>query len=278
MFVCFFLHSDGTVYLKASCFRSKKKNAAPYTIFVEICTKEGSVKNNECNCAAGRSACNHTMAVLRTLSHLQSRGFTEAPMELACTDLPQKWRVPRGPNLHGMPLQAVNWRAVREGGLDSPLTARLYDTRAVVRNPDEQKAAARQLGEDILKEDPDSEFAKGLLEDDDHPYKRTKWGLASVLAPLSYQQPLMPFGFDVLVKNISSASLKSSSLPELYEFFSSCDTWKPPVILQDNHVVKVNKTFDAITLLQLEMVRLSYNFMYKLCNMCDRQVDQLCSL
>ncbi|KAL1441980.1 hypothetical protein MTO96_008128 [Rhipicephalus appendiculatus] len=101
-------------------------------------------------------------------------------------------------------IEAVNWRAVREGGLDSPLSVRFYDPRGVSRTLDEQKAAERQLAEEILKEDLDSEFAKGLLEDDNHPYERTKWGLASVLAPLSYQQPLLPFGFDV-VKTINSA-------------------------------------------------------------------------
>ncbi|KAL1447128.1 hypothetical protein MTO96_044369, partial [Rhipicephalus appendiculatus] len=191
--------SDGTVYLKSSCYRSKEKDAAPYTIFVTISSADGSIKNAECSCAAGRSACNHAMAVLRT---------------------------------------AVNWRAVREGGLDSPLRVRLYDPRGVSRTLDEQKAAERQLAEEILKEDPDSEFAKGLLEDDNHPYERTKWGLASVLAPLSYQQPLLPFGFDVVVKNISSASIKSSSLPETHQYFSSCDTWEPPAALQDNSIVK----------------------------------------
>ncbi|XP_037504746.1 uncharacterized protein LOC119379518 [Rhipicephalus sanguineus] len=230
--------SDGTVYLKASCYRSKKKNAAPYAIFVVISSADGCIKSTECSCAAGRSACNHAMAVLRTASHIQSRGFTEAPLELTCTDLPQKWRVPRSTNLHGMPLQAVNRRAVREDGLDSPLSVRLYDPRGVSRTLDEQKAAEKQLAEEILKEDPDSEFAKGLLEDDNHPYERTKWGLASVFAPLSYQQPLMPFGFDVVVKNIFSASIDSSSLPEAHQYFSSCDTWKPPAALQDNNIVK----------------------------------------
>lgn len=85
--ICHFLHekdhgtpillSAGTCFVKASCFRSKKKNFLPYTVMVAL-NISGKTEDGHCDCPAGKVACNHLMGVLRTLALLQSKGFSQA--------------------------------------------------------------------------------------------------------------------------------------------------------------------------------------------------------
>ncbi|XP_064463274.1 uncharacterized protein LOC135374208 [Ornithodoros turicata] len=69
-----------------------------------------------------------TLGSLRFLALLQLKGFKEAPAELSCTDLPQKWRVPRQQVVNGSAVQAVDWRRPEENGnenrIPSPCIAR----------------------------------------------------------------------------------------------------------------------------------------------------------
>lgn len=83
------------VAVRCACYRSRKKNADPYTVNLTF-TMACEVELAKCSCPAGASGyCNHLMAVLKTVVALQELGYKEPPDELAPTELPQQWRRPR---------------------------------------------------------------------------------------------------------------------------------------------------------------------------------------
>ncbi|KAM7289856.1 hypothetical protein ISCGN_029984 [Ixodes scapularis] len=102
----------------------------------------GKIEDGHCDCPAGKVACNHLTGVLRTLALVQSKGFSQAQQQLSCTDLPQQRRVPRGDHIRGTSIQSVDWRSVRQGGLDTPTTSRLYDSR-LCQSPAEARTLER---------------------------------------------------------------------------------------------------------------------------------------
>lgn len=110
------------------------------------------------------------MGVLRTVSLLQAKGFSEAPEQISCTDLPQQWRVPRR-NSKGRSIQEVDWRSVREGGLSVPKMGRPKDCRLYPRNQQQQQAAQEELARNLLSDSPECLFARGLLSTLGQPYK-----------------------------------------------------------------------------------------------------------
>lgn len=171
--------------MKAACFRSKKKNVRPYWVMFAL-DKENIV-DSTCDCPAGKLACNHLTAVIRTVIHLQSKGFSEPTYQLSCTDLPQQWRVPRGNHIKGRSIQSLDWRGVRDGGSALPKLARPKERRAHPKNKQEQENAKPKLAKGLLALDPKNAFAKALqLLSRQQQYTRTRYGPASVLVPLSY--------------------------------------------------------------------------------------------
>ncbi|CAN7987363.1 unnamed protein product, partial [Ixodes pacificus] len=73
----------------------------------------------------------------------------EPPPEVSCTELPQQWRRPRGPQIAATSVDDVDWRSVREGGRSTPIGSRLYDARKRPRDADEMQQAARDLGNNL---------------------------------------------------------------------------------------------------------------------------------
>lgn len=193
-----------------------------------------------CDCPAGKLACNHLMAVIRTVMHLQSKGFTEPPDQLSCTDLPQQWRVPRGNHIKGRSIQSLNWRGVRDGGSALPKLARPKERRAFPRNIEQQQHAKQKLARGLLALDPKNAFAKALLSTRSQQHRETRYGPASILAPLSYQQSLLPHGFDVKLSGVALCSRgPAQSIPTL-PFFVSSQPWVPPPHLAGDDIVQVN--------------------------------------
>ncbi|XP_064473615.1 uncharacterized protein LOC135388167 [Ornithodoros turicata] len=129
---------QGEYYVKALCYKSKKKTQDPY--LTVLCFDQNAVvRDGACDCPAGKRACNHQIGVLRTVGLLQQNGFSEAPPQLSCTDLPQQWGVPRGRKVPATSVQNVNWRRVQEGGRDDSIKMRLYESLCVT------PAAAREV-------------------------------------------------------------------------------------------------------------------------------------
>ncbi|KAH7981993.1 hypothetical protein HPB52_002525 [Rhipicephalus sanguineus] len=126
---------------------------------------------------------------------LQSKGFSEAPEDIACTDLPQQWRVPRGKVIKGSSVQGIEWRSVREGGLSVPKLSRPTERRVNPSTKEEQAVAQEKLCRSILARDANNAFARGLSLTPGQPYEETKYGLAPASSPLAYQQALLPHGF-----------------------------------------------------------------------------------
>lgn len=101
-----------------------RKTSKPYEaqLNVQAC---GSVISSKCQCAAGRSGvCSHSLAALKLIMLLKSRGYKQPPPKTSCTEPPQQWRHPHSIPL---PLDFVNWRRVREGRRSEPLRARFYE-------------------------------------------------------------------------------------------------------------------------------------------------------
>lgn len=198
----------------------------------------GNVEDGHCDCPAGKAACNHLMGVLRTLELLQRKGFSEAPVQLSCTDLPQQWRVPRGERIRGTSIQSVDWRSVREGGLETP-TSRLYESRAVPRSQSEQDAATKNFAQAMMDLDGTTEFGRSLLGGTGQVFVKTKFGTSSVLAPQAYQQAQLPFGFKV-VTNIRFKSAPTDPPPlHEYEFFRDAEPWDVPSCFEGHKILEV---------------------------------------
>ncbi|XP_077506744.1 uncharacterized protein LOC144115978 [Amblyomma americanum] len=191
-----------------------------------------------CECPAGKLACNHLLAVLRTIMLLQSRGFTEAPDSLACTDLPQQWRVPRGSAVKGCSVQSVDWRSVKEGGRSTPRIALPKERRVQRRTRPQQKDAKRRLALDLLACDPDNDFAKGLLLTDEGESRQSRFGVVSSLSPQSYQMSLVPHGFDVLSSGLENAALTTVENIPAWKCFEETTAWLPPAYLNGNSIVQ----------------------------------------
>ncbi|CAN8007012.1 unnamed protein product, partial [Ixodes hexagonus] len=85
----------------------------------------------------------------------------EPPLEVSCTELPQQWRRPRGPQIAASSVDEVDWRSVREGGPSRPIGSRLYDARKHPRDMQEMQQAMQDLGSS-LSSLGDSPFAKHL--------------------------------------------------------------------------------------------------------------------
>ncbi|KAH8036326.1 hypothetical protein HPB51_024892 [Rhipicephalus microplus] len=126
--------SLGIVYARATCYRSQKKSGRPYKVCLALKTDSGAVADSTCERPAGSGgACSHILAARRVLLLLKQKGFKEAPLELSCTELPQKWRHSRRQGIRPMARQNMNWRSPREGGMDmsmSPLFACIKHPRS----------------------------------------------------------------------------------------------------------------------------------------------------
>ncbi|KAL1477837.1 hypothetical protein MTO96_035435 [Rhipicephalus appendiculatus] len=231
--------SAGVVFIKASCYRSKKKNSPPYSVIVAV-NRLAEIIDGNCECPAGKLACNHLMGMLRTIQLMQSKGFSEAPEQLSCTDLPQQWKVPRKTSLKGCSIQAVDWRSVREGGLCTPKLARPKERRQHPRNEEQQEAAVQKFASRLLSLDPGNEFADGLLLTPLQPFKKTRYGYASAASPMAYQQALRPYGFAVHTAGILEAAGSSTATVPGLNFFSGASVWDPPPHVSGNLIVKLS--------------------------------------
>lgn len=208
--------------------------------------RNGQIVDGNCGCPAGRVACNHLVGMLRTVALLQSKGYSEAPRHMSCTDLPQQWRVPRGSAIKGSTIQAIDWRSVREDGLNIPKMARPTERRLHIRSRDSQAAAKEQLCRKILARDENNAFARALLHTPGQPSKETKYGLAPAASLRSYQQALLPHGFSVQLSGITPVSVSYSQLVPAVDIFRDVDTWQQSAahqrgskILQVRHCIFV---------------------------------------
>ncbi|KAG0421671.1 hypothetical protein HPB47_002451 [Ixodes persulcatus] len=196
----------------------------------------GKIEDGHCDCPAGKVACNHLMGVLRTLALLQSKGFSQAPQQLSCTDLPQQWRVPRGDHIRGTSIQSVDWGSVRQGGLDTPTISRFYDSRVKPRNQEEQNAATKRFDQDVANLDSTAEFGA-----------KTKFGMSSERAPLTYQQPLFPFGFEVRTSMYNENASSRLCAPCDYNFFADRESWAVPPCFKGNEILEIRPSLPPHT-------------------------------
>ncbi|KAL1447500.1 hypothetical protein MTO96_044269 [Rhipicephalus appendiculatus] len=195
--------------------------------------------DRSCDCPAGMLTCNHLIAVLRTTMLLQSKGFSEAPYQLSCPDLPQQWRIPRRRNIRGCPLQSVHWRKVKEGATSAPMLAVPKERHVRPTNRQEQEEAKLKFTRELLSFGPDNNFAKVVLLTDEGDTVQSRFGLVSSLAPQSYQQSLLPHGFTVLLAGLQPADECHQETIPTVTFFDSCAAWNPPAHLQASSIMQV---------------------------------------
>ncbi|KAH9368123.1 hypothetical protein HPB48_007767 [Haemaphysalis longicornis] len=189
--------------MASSCSRrgatgAKKKTKPPYIVIATV-NEVGQVVDGYCECPAGKGFCSHLQAVLNVVVLLQKKGYCEAPEHLSCTDLPQRWRRPRGEAIKGCSVQDLDWRRVGEGGQDMPLLSRLNLSKASERSVDQKRKAITQLADGLRALDGDTALVKVLAAVNRAGVCTAKCGDVLVGSFLSYQQPLVPFGFDALL-------------------------------------------------------------------------------
>ncbi|KAG0430299.1 hypothetical protein HPB47_022829 [Ixodes persulcatus] len=217
---------DTLVVVRGKCFRSQKKTGKPYCVTSSV-VADGTVEDSSCECAAKESLCNHAFALLRLVVVVKGQGYEEPSPEVSCTELPQQWRRPRGPQIAATSVDDVDWRSVREGGRSTPIGSRLYDAWKHPMDADEVQQAARDLGNNLcaLGATP---FAKHLRCVQVFGTGFT-FGRASVGSPLSYQHPVSPHEFVTYVSpNIDlhardASASKSPTVPQLFHSSSIFD-------------------------------------------------------
>lgn len=170
---------------QSKLLQSQKKTAKPYQVSVNV----GRGK---------RGACNHSLALLKLLALLRANDYEDVPPAVACTELPQQWRRPRGAAVASTSLQSVDWRSVREDGLETPITSKLYDAQRNAMHFSDRMASIQALGESLYSSQA-SPFGKRLQRATAADPVKTKFGLAPVGSVLSYQQALVPFGYETFI-------------------------------------------------------------------------------
>ncbi|XP_040071585.2 uncharacterized protein LOC115330270 [Ixodes scapularis] len=243
-------------FLRARCFRSHKKTQPPYTVSATI-TKDGELVNGYCECPAGKQACSHLQAVLKTVILIQGKGFTEAPAHLSCTDLPQRWRRPRGQVIKGSSVQGVDWRRVGKGRQDLPRSCRLDLSKAKERTISQKKSAALQFASSLQQLDGMTSLVAVLGAADRAQVCSSKCGDVLACSPLAYQQPLVPFGFCILLcEELEAPGHLNIGRPleEMVPFLES-DEWTVP----DGVSTKARLLLEKITLTPLEAQDLEKN-------------------
>ncbi|KAG0439902.1 hypothetical protein HPB47_016475 [Ixodes persulcatus] len=169
----------------------RRRTGSSKSVAVATITKDGELVNGYCECPAGKQACSHLQAVLQTVILIQGKGFAEAPAHLSCTDLPQRWRRPRG--------QGVDWRRVGKGRQDLPRSCRLDLSKAKERTISQKKSAALQFASILQQLDGKTSLVAVLGAADRAQVCSSKCGDVLACSPLAYQQPLVPFGFRILL-------------------------------------------------------------------------------
>ena len=68
-----------------------------YPVYVHLNQVDGEVEYAKCSCKAGQGGCcKHVAALLYTILDFVNLNLKHIPMELTCTQLPQRWSVPSG--------------------------------------------------------------------------------------------------------------------------------------------------------------------------------------
>ncbi|KAH7984501.1 hypothetical protein HPB52_022139 [Rhipicephalus sanguineus] len=166
---------------------SSRQLTKSYNFAVEAYALPSSVAANTCDLS-------HILATVLLIALLKKKGFKEAPPELSCTDLPQQWRRPRRQGIQPTSLQDVDWRSPRQDGASMPISTRMFDICSKQDDPQEQLDRMHKLGEGLKKRGNHS-FGSMLLAAKG-PFVETRLGLAPIGSPLSYQQALLPGGFE----------------------------------------------------------------------------------
>ncbi|CAN7938598.1 unnamed protein product [Ixodes hexagonus] len=247
---------DFRFFLRARCFRSQKKTQATYTVSATI-SKDGGLVHEYCECPAGKQACSHLQAVLKTVILIQDKGFAETPAHLSCTDLPQRWRRPRGQVIKGSSVQSVDWRRVGEGRQDVPRSCRLDLSEAKERSISQKKRDALQFARNLQQLDGETSLVAVLAAADRAQVCSSKCGDVLAGSPLAYQQPLVPFGFcTLLCEKLEAPGQLNIGRPleEMVPFLES-DEWTVP----DGVSTKARLILEKITLTPLEARDLEKN-------------------
>jgi hypothetical protein len=74
---------------------SASMKSASYQVYVHLNQVNGEVEYAKCCCEAGQGGCcKHVAALLYTILDFTNLNLQNIPVELTCTQLPQKWNVP----------------------------------------------------------------------------------------------------------------------------------------------------------------------------------------
>ncbi|XP_077557920.1 uncharacterized protein LOC144173311 [Haemaphysalis longicornis] len=223
------------VAVRCACYRSRKKNADPYTVNLTF-TMACEVELAKCSCPAGASGyCNHLMAVLKTVVALQELGYKEPPDELAPTELPQQWRRPRK-RMAPEAVMNVNWRRVGEGCLLTPLQSTAREFMVPALTEEQQRVATIKLAEGL--EETNSCWADILAEAASASFVDTQCGRAFDGSAKAVQMPLLPSGFQCLVPWEQPVQAVRCELVPSYVFLPNEPSWCPVEASHMNEVLQ----------------------------------------
>lgn len=106
------VNDDSASTVTGRCYKSQKKNEAPYKVRVDIHRATTSIMNASCDCPIGLGeGCGHIAGLLYTLANFQMLNLNAIPTDIACTSQPMTWHAPRGPKIAGKEIQNVTVRS-----------------------------------------------------------------------------------------------------------------------------------------------------------------------
>ena len=104
--LCLAVKDELTFAAICRCYKSQRKNEAPYKVRVDVEKEPMAIINARCECPIGPGgACGHATGLLYTLGSYQTLGYYSIPTDIACTSQPMLWYAPRGPKIGGKEVQ-----------------------------------------------------------------------------------------------------------------------------------------------------------------------------
>lgn len=224
------------VAVRSSCYRSRKKNADPYTVHLAF-RSNCDIEQARCSCPAGVSGyCSHLMAVLKTIVHLQSLGYKEAPEELSPTELPQQWRRPRK-TMAPQGVMDVNWRRVEEGRPMAQLQCSTQDFVPPVLTEQQKREAMTRLSEST--NEANGCWAAILAESATARLVETQCGPSFESSAKDVQMPLLPSAYECLVPWHETQAREELGPAPVYRYLPNEQSWCPPEELGNSELLQV---------------------------------------
>lgn len=217
------LASGNEVHVKGKCYHSQRKSLSPHSVIVRL-SMCGDVNSGKCSCAAGINGyCNHAMALLYLIDHVNKIKAQSFPVVGTCTENPQQWHKPRTQGIVADPIMGYTVSSPKYAALRPGLKCTLYEARhpAVINND-----GAAELQKVLAEINPSLGFCTNFtdkLSTESIKLNQTRVPVGSVL---SYQLSFTEGNFEVLTSLPPISSLQLTT----EEYFPSLPHVKVPAV------------------------------------------------